>query len=81
MKWNEGWTYAACRIQSIKTSEVGWVDKPSIQSRPCRVSAKAPTQPTNCNHGTAIKEKLGVTTIAELTLLASRQGILEHEVE
>ena len=36
---------------------------------------------TVCNHGTAIKEKLGVTTIAELTLLAGRQGILEHEVE
>jgi two-component system invasion response regulator UvrY len=36
---------------------------------------------TVCNHGTAIKEKLGVTTIAEMTLLAGRQGIFEHEVE
>ncbi|MDO9106564.1 MAG: response regulator transcription factor [Methylovulum sp.] len=32
---------------------------------------------TVCNHGTAIKDKLGVTTVAELTLLAARQGIIE----
>ena len=32
---------------------------------------------TVCNHGTAIKEKLGVATIAELTLLATRQGLIE----
>jgi two-component system invasion response regulator UvrY len=36
---------------------------------------------TVCNHGTAIKEKLEVSTIAELTLLAGRQGILKDEVE
>jgi hypothetical protein len=27
-------------------SAVGWVDKPSIRSRPSWVSAKAPSQPT-----------------------------------
>lgn len=32
---------------------------------------------TVCNHGTAIKEKLGVETLTELTLLASRQGLIE----
>lgn len=32
---------------------------------------------TICNHGTAIKEKLGVTTIAELTLIATRQGLIK----
>lgn len=31
---------------------------------------------TVCNHGTAIKDKLGVKTMAELTLLASRQGLI-----
>jgi DNA-binding NarL/FixJ family response regulator len=31
---------------------------------------------TVCNHGTAIKEKLGVETLAELTLLATRQGLI-----
>jgi two-component system invasion response regulator UvrY len=31
---------------------------------------------TVCNHGTAIKEKLGVKTMAELTLLAGRQGLI-----
>ncbi|MGZ8161499.1 MAG: response regulator [Methylobacter sp.] len=35
---------------------------------------------TVCNHGTSIKEKMGVETLAELTLLASRQGLIEvHE--
>lgn len=35
---------------------------------------------TVCNHGTAIKEKLGVETLAELTLLATRQGLIDvHE--
>jgi len=32
---------------------------------------------TVCNHSTAIKEKLGVKTMSELTLLASRQGIFK----
>lgn len=32
---------------------------------------------TVCNHGTVIKEKMGVQTLAELTLLASRQGLIE----
>ncbi len=32
---------------------------------------------TVCNHSTAIKEKLGVKTMSELTLLASRQGIIK----
>ncbi|MEQ1529028.1 MAG: response regulator transcription factor [Methylococcales bacterium] len=32
---------------------------------------------TVCNHGTAIKEKMGVKTLAELTLLANRQGLIE----
>ncbi len=32
---------------------------------------------TVCNHGTAIKEKMGVETLAELTLLASRQGLID----
>jgi two-component system, NarL family, invasion response regulator UvrY len=31
---------------------------------------------TICNHGTSIKEKLGVKTVAEMTLLASRQGLV-----
>ncbi len=31
---------------------------------------------TVCNHGTAIKEKMGAETLAELTLLASRQGLI-----
>ena len=34
---------------------------------------------TVCNHGTAIKEKLGVATIAEFTLLATRQGLIEAQ--
>lgn len=32
---------------------------------------------TVCNHGTVIKEKLGVTTVAELALLAARQGLID----
>jgi DNA-binding NarL/FixJ family response regulator len=32
---------------------------------------------TVCNHGTVIKEKMGVETLAELTLLANRQGLIE----
>ena len=32
---------------------------------------------TVCNHGTVIKEKMGVETLAELTLMASRQGLIE----
>lgn len=32
---------------------------------------------TVCNHGTAIKEKLGVESVAELTLLAVREGIIK----
>lgn len=32
---------------------------------------------TVCNHSTAIKDKLGVKTMSELTLLASRQGIIK----
>jgi DNA-binding NarL/FixJ family response regulator len=32
---------------------------------------------TVCNHGTVSKEKMGVQTLAELTLLASRQGLIE----
>lgn len=32
---------------------------------------------TVCNHTTAIKEKLGIKTLAELALVATRQGILE----
>ena len=32
---------------------------------------------TVCNHGTVIKEKIGAKTLAELTLLASRQGLIE----
>ncbi len=32
---------------------------------------------TVCNHSTAIKEKLAVKTIAEFTLLATRQGLIE----
>jgi len=31
---------------------------------------------TVCNYGTAIKEKLGVTTVAEMALLATRRGLL-----
>ncbi len=35
---------------------------------------------TVCNHGTVIKEKMGAKTLAELTLLAIRQGlIVAHE--
>jgi two-component system invasion response regulator UvrY len=35
---------------------------------------------TACNYGTVIKEKMGAETLAELTLLASRQGLIEtHE--
>lgn len=33
---------------------------------------------TVCNHGTVIKEKMGVETLAELTLLASRQGLIDQ---
>lgn len=33
---------------------------------------------TVCNHGTAIKEKLAVETLAELTLLATRQGLIDQ---
>jgi len=36
---------------------------------------------TVCNHSTAIKEKLGVKTIAEFTLLATRQGLIESFCE
>jgi two-component system invasion response regulator UvrY len=36
---------------------------------------------TVCNHGTAIKEKLGVETLTELTLLASRQGLINVNQE
>ncbi|UOA07010.1 response regulator transcription factor [Methylobacter sp. S3L5C] len=32
---------------------------------------------TVCNHGTVIKEKIGAQTLAELTLLANRQGLIE----
>jgi DNA-binding NarL/FixJ family response regulator len=32
---------------------------------------------TVCNHGTTIKEKLGVASVAELTLLAVREGIIK----
>jgi DNA-binding NarL/FixJ family response regulator len=32
---------------------------------------------TVCNHTTAIKEKLGIKTLAELALVATRQGLLE----
>lgn len=38
---------------------------------------------TVCNHTTAIKEKLGVQTLAELALVATRQGIIDtaiHEI-
>lgn len=34
---------------------------------------------TVCNHSTAIKEKLAVKTIAEFTLLAARQGLIENQ--
>lgn len=34
---------------------------------------------TVCNHGTVIKEKLGAKTLAELTLLAGRQGLIEAQ--
>ena len=33
---------------------------------------------TVCNHTTAIKDKLGIKTFAELALLANRQGIIQH---
>jgi two-component system invasion response regulator UvrY len=36
---------------------------------------------TVCNHGTSIKEKLGVETLTELTLLASRQGLININQE
>lgn len=36
---------------------------------------------TVCNHGTAIKEKMGVETLTELTLLASRQGLINVNQE
>ena len=36
---------------------------------------------TVCNYGTAIKEKLGVTTSAELTLIATRQGLIKMPEE
>jgi DNA-binding NarL/FixJ family response regulator len=36
---------------------------------------------TVCNHGTSIKEKLGVETLTELTLLASRQGLINVNQE
>lgn len=32
---------------------------------------------TACNHTTAIKEKLGIKTLAELALVATRQGIIQ----
>jgi two-component system, NarL family, invasion response regulator UvrY len=32
---------------------------------------------TVCNHSTAIKDKLGVKTMSELTLLATRQGVIK----
>ncbi|MFA5985551.1 MAG: response regulator transcription factor [Methylococcaceae bacterium] len=32
---------------------------------------------TVCNHGTAIKEKLEITSIAEMTLIATRQGLIK----
>jgi two-component system, NarL family, invasion response regulator UvrY len=31
---------------------------------------------TVCNHATAVKEKLGLKTLAELSLLAARQGVI-----
>ncbi|MCK5830431.1 MAG: response regulator transcription factor [Methylococcales bacterium] len=34
---------------------------------------------TVCNHSTAIKDKLAVKTIAEFTLLATRQGLIESD--
>ena len=34
---------------------------------------------TVCNHSTIIKEKLGMETVAEMTLLASRQGIISAQ--
>ncbi|SJM90314.1 response regulator transcription factor [Crenothrix polyspora] len=34
---------------------------------------------TVCNHTTSIKEKMGVETLAELTLIASRQGIIDMQ--
>lgn len=36
---------------------------------------------TVCNHGTAIKEKLGITTTAEMTLLALRERLIKTEDE
>jgi len=36
---------------------------------------------TVCNHSTVIKEKLGVKTLAELSLLASRQGIINQQIQ
>ncbi len=34
---------------------------------------------TICNHSTAIKEKLAVKTIAEFTLMATRQGLIQAD--
>ncbi|SJM93764.1 Two component transcriptional regulator, LuxR family (fragment) [Crenothrix polyspora] len=34
---------------------------------------------TVCNHTTFIKEKMGVETLAELTLIAGRQGIIDMQ--
>lgn len=36
---------------------------------------------TVCNHTTAIKEKLGIKTLAELALIATRQGIIQTPAE
>lgn len=36
---------------------------------------------TVCNHATSIKDKLGVKNMAELTLLASRQGIVKSTAD
>lgn len=33
---------------------------------------------TVCNYSTGIKDKLGVKTMSELTLLATRQGLIKH---
>lgn len=34
---------------------------------------------TVCNHATTIKEKLGISSVAELTLLALREGMIKSE--
>lgn len=36
---------------------------------------------TVCNHSTAIKEKLALKTFAEMTLLATRQGVINYKQE